>query len=105
MQRQAGADSEDSVAGTVVMLSRIKYSRHSDYVDKSTRSINKRLLCDGLALHERATAAEVGDLLEQAGTLFGKNTPLSAMSKLVKVSQMVTAGSQHRKSDPVRSCG
>ncbi len=67
MQTQAGANADDAVAGTVALLSKIKYSRHSDYVDKSTRSINKRLLSDGLVLHERATAAEVGDLLEQAG--------------------------------------
>ena len=102
MQTNSGDNADDGVAGTVALLSKIKYSKHSDYVDKATRSINKRLLSDGLVLHERAVAADVGDILEQAGVLFGTNTPLSSMSKLVKLSQMVTAASQSRKSDPSR---
>ena len=102
MQTDVTANAEDAVAGAVGLLSKIKYSRHSDYVDKSTRSINKRLFSDGLVLFERAMSANVGDLLAQANVLFGTNTPLSSMSKLVKLRQMVTAASQSRKSDPSR---
>jgi hypothetical protein len=102
LQTGVTANAEEAVAGAVTLLARINYSRHSDYVDKATRSINKRLFSDGLVLFERAMSANVGDLLAQANVLFGTNTPLSSMSKLVKLSQMVTAASQSRKNDPCR---
>ena len=50
LQTDVTANAEDAVAGAVTLLARINYSRHSDYVDKATRSINKRLFSDGLVL-------------------------------------------------------
>ena len=58
MQTHAGAHADDAVIGAVALLSKITYSRHSDYVDKTTRSIIKRLVADGLPLYDRAGAAE-----------------------------------------------
>jgi hypothetical protein len=99
MQVAAGAPADDGVGGATTVLCKVVYSAHSDYVEKGTRCINKRLVADALVLHERAVAAGLGDMLEEAGAEFGPNSPLTAMAKLVKLSQMVTATSQQRKID------
>ena len=97
MQKQTANFSDDEAGGATILLSKVKYRNFCDHVDKNTNTINKRLVVDGLNCYERAMEAEVSDLLARADTEFGPGSPLTTMSKLVKLSQMVQTASQSRK--------
>ena len=88
---------EDGAEGVAKILAKVTYSAHCDYVDKGTQRINKRMVADALIFHERAVAANIGDWLDMAGSQFGPRSPLTQMSKLVKLSQLSQAAAQARK--------
>lgn len=98
MKQRAGAAQDDSAAAVAEMLTRVRCSKNCDYADKGI--IQKRHVQDALNVHDRVLAAGVGDLLERAGATFGPRSPLTSMSKLVKLSQAVQATAASRKSSP-----
>ena len=99
MKQKAGAAAEDSASAVAEMLKRIRCSKNCEYADKGT--IMKRVIQDALNVYDRVVAAEAGDLLERAGAEFGSRSPLTSMSKLVKLSQAVQGAASSRKSNAV----
>jgi hypothetical protein len=98
MKQKAGAASEDSAGAVAEMLQKIRCGKTCDYAEKGL--IVKRVVQDALTLHDRVLAAGVGDSLSYAGAEFGPRSPLTNMSKLVKLSQQAQATALSRKAVP-----
>ena len=98
MKQKAGAASEDPAAAVTEMLKRVRCSKNCEYADKGV--IMKRVVQDALNVYDRVLAADAGDALSYAGAEFGPRSPLTSMSKLVKLSQAVQGAASARKTHP-----
>ena len=98
MTQKSGAPSEDPAAAVAEVLKRVRCSKNCDYADKGI--IMKRVVQDALNVYDRVLAADIGDALSYAGAEFGPRSPLTSMSKLVKLSQAVQAAASARKTSP-----
>ena len=98
MKQKAGSATEDAAGAVAEMLKRVRCGKTCEYAEKGT--IVKRVVQDALNVYDRVMAAGIGDALEQAGAEFGPRSPLTSMSKLVKLSQAVQAAAASRKANP-----
>ena len=98
MTQKSGASSADPATAVAEVLKHVRCSKNCDYAEKGV--IMKRVVQDALNVYDRVVAADIGDALSYAGAEFGPRSPLTSMSKLVKLSQAVQAAASSRKTSP-----
>ena len=87
---------DDIVTAATGLLSQIDFAQSSEYKVRGSDKDKVKSVQTALNVHDRVLDATCGDILDKARTAFGNNSPLSSMTKLTRLVQVVqTAAKVH----------
>ena len=87
---------DDIVTAATGLLTQVDFAQSSEYKVRGSDKDKVRSVQTALNVHDRVLDAKCGDILDKARTTFGNNSPLSSMTKLTRLVQVVgTAAKVH----------